>query len=318
MESNLLQNFDDVNHQFLSDGKCETENPEFKLKIITFADKSVDLIMTRLNPKKIKEKIKGVVTSYQRDLSEAELEAKRLENIDRSARRAKLAVHHLVRQIGADHMLTLTTRENITDKAQFFEVFSRFIRLVREKDYFEKRSSDGTLIKKVLITRSQKRPYAYVAVPELQERGAYHMHIACVGRQDINLLRSCWYVALGGSVDDVKEAALGQVDVQFNKKRFSGESEIFKTFKLVGYLTKYISKSFEVSHQLGEKRYSSARSIPKPIVQKQHLFAMFDYGDKSFIAGMQEVLNIADFIGVRDLQLWNRGLDVFIARGYEA
>lgn len=316
MNASVIQDFS--KNKFLNNGVWDTENPEFKLKIITFRDKSVDLIMTRLNPKKIKEKIKGVITTYPKTLSEVELEAKRLENIERSARRAKQAVHHLVRQIGADHMLTLTTRENITDKKQFFEVFARFIRLVREKDYFEKHSSDGTLIKKMLITRSHKRVYAYVAVPELQERGAYHMHIACVGRQDINLLRSCWYVALGGSVDDVKEAALGQVDVQFNTKRFSGETEIFKTFKLVGYLTKYIAKSFEVSHQLGEKRYSSTRDIPKPIVQKQHLMAMFDYGDKSFIAGMQEVLNIADFIGVRDLQLWNRGLDVFIARGYES
>jgi len=303
MESSVIQQSTD--YKFLSDGNWETENPEYKLKIITFANNTADYIMTRLKPKRVKERFYGMLTTYQKTLTDEQKAQKELENIERSARRAKQAIHHLIRQIGADHMLTLSTRENIQDKDKFFEIFTRFIRLVREKG----------LVNGKLKTMPSKRDYAYVAVPELQERGAYHMHIACVGRQDLDLLRACWYVALGGSESDSGTSVLGQIDVQYHKKRFSGLTEIHKTFKLVGYLTKYIAKSFEVSHQLGEKRYSSTRSVPKPIVNNQNLVAMFDAGDKPFVDSIKEVLSIAEFHGLRDLQLWNRGLDVFVLRG---
>lgn len=306
---NTILTQDNLNNKFLSDGKYHVENPEFQLKIITFANNTADYVMSRINPKKVKERIYGMITSYQITLTDEQKAQKELENIERSARRAKQAIHHLIRQIGADHMLTLNVRENIQDKDKFFEIFTRFIRLIREKDVVT------VLGKKGLVTRKLKRDYAYVAVPELQERGAYHMHIACVGKQDLDLLRSCWYVALGGDCNDTGDNVLGQIDVQYHKKRFSGLSEIHKTFKLVGYLTKYIAKSFEVSHQLGEKRYSSTRSVPKPIVNKQHLMAMFDVGDKPFLDSIKEVLSIAEFHGLRDLQLWNRGLDVFVLRG---
>lgn len=308
----LILTQDDLQNKFLSDGKFENESPEYKLKIITFANNTADYVMTRINPKKVKERIYGMMTSYPKTLSDEQIAIKEQDNIERSARRAKQSIHHLIRQIGADHMLTLNVRENIQDKDKFFEIFTRFIRLVREKDYV---GSYGQHIQAKLVTRKIKRDYAYVAVPELQERGAYHMHIACVGKQDLNLLRACWYAALGGDCNDTGDNVLGQIDVQYHQKRFSGLTEIHKTFKLVGYLTKYISKSFEVSHQLGEKRYSSTRSVPKPIVNKQHLMAMFDYGDKPFIDSMSEVLSIAEFHGLRDLQLWNRGLDVFVVRG---
>ena len=141
------------------------------------------------------------------------------------------------------------------------------------------------------------------------------MHVACVGKQDLNLLRACWYVALGGTINDKGDAVRGQIDVQSHKKRFSGYTETHKTFSLVRYLTKYISKGFEQSSVLGDHRYKVSRQIPKPNEQKQNLIACFSNGGQGFVDAIKETMRIADFIGVTDLELWNRGQDIFILRG---
>jgi hypothetical protein len=251
------------------------------------------------------------MTTYTKTLSEAEQEEKRLENIERSARRAKQAVHYAVRSLGADHMMTLSVRENMTDRDQFFSVFQEFIRLVRTKELV---TIQG---KSRLITLKEKRDYGYVAVPEFQERGAYHMHVACVGKQDLDLLRACWYVALGGNENDTGEGTKGAVNVRYRERRFSGKTEIHKTFSLVSYMTKYMVKSFEEVSEVGLKRYSSSRSIPKPIINKQFIWSSYANNGGNFFNAMQEVFAIASFQGVTDFQPWNRGVDVFILRGVE-
>lgn len=282
---------------------------EYRLKIRHFLDKSVSFTMTKIKHRieSTKANFTGTATFHPRTLSDQEIAEKKQENITRAVRRAKQAVHFACRQIQADHMLTLTTRKNITDRDEYFEIFKRFVRLLREKD----------LINGSLQTRSEKRTWQYVAVPELQDRGAFHMHIACHGKQDLSLLRACWYVALGGSVSDKGDQVLGAVDVQFHKKRFSGLTELHKTFSLVRYLTKYISKGFEDQDQLGLQRYKVSNKIEKPITHKQFLMACFANNQKGFFEAMQEVLGIAEFMGVGlNFELWNRGEDVFTLKGY--
>ena len=287
---------------------------EYRLKTRFFANNSIDMIMTKIKHQSDSTQIPdsgfyGV--SYPKSLTDEEKEFKRLENLQRAVRRARQAVHFACRQINADHMLTLTTRENISVKSEFFEIFTRFVRLVREKDYHKSHDPYS------LHQRIKKQKWLYVAVPELQDRGAYHMHIACVGKQDLNLLRACWYVALGGQPNDSGTYVKGQVNVQSNKKRFSGYTDIHKTFSLVRYLTKYISKGFESSIELGQHRYKVSRQIPKPQEMKQNLIACFSNGGQGFVDGIKEVLSIANFIGIsEDYELWNRGEDIFILRGY--
>ena len=75
------------------------------------------------------------------------------------------------------------------------------------------------------------------------------------------------------------------------------------------------SKGFEQSSELGQHRYKVSRGISKPNQQKQNLIACFSNGGQGFVDAVKEVLKIADFIGVTDLELWNRGEDVFILRG---
>lgn len=286
---------------------------EFKLKTINFANKTVDFVMTKIKHKipVSKEIFKGMTTFYPKTLTDEEREEKRLENIKRSATRAKQAVHHAVRSLGADHMLTLHTRENIQDRAQFFTIFQRFVRLVREKDV--------CLVAGVpmLTSRKEKRVWGYVACPELQKRGAYHMHVACVGKQDLTLLRACWYVALGGNPSDKASDVLGQIDVRYRERRFSGKSETHKTFSLVSYMTKYIVKSFEDVEELGLRRYNASRNIPKPIINKQFIWSSFANNGGGFVEAVTEVFAIANFLGVDVSTAWNRGEDIFILRGIE-
>lgn len=284
---------------------------EFKLKTINFCNNTVDFVMTRIKHSipKTREAFKGVMTTYPKTLTDEEKEEKRLENVERAARRAKQAVHYAVRSLGADHMLTLTCRENMTDRAQFFSVFQEFIRLVRNKDLHNIAGIPS------LITRKEKRVWGYVACPELQDRGAFHMHIACVGKQDLSLLRACWYVALGGTPSDKGEDVKGQIDVRYRERRFSGKTELHKTFSLVSYMTKYMVKSFNECSELGLKRYSASRDIPKPVINKQFIWSSYANNGGDFVTAMMEVIAIANFQGVTDLQPWNRGTDLYILRG---
>jgi hypothetical protein len=282
-----------------------TDLPAFKLKMRQFANNTVDYILTRTNIKKlIAEPFYGTMTTYPKQLTDEEKEAKRLENIERAARRARQKVHHLVRSMGADHMLTLSTRENITDANRFDSIFTAFIRLVRTKQ----------LINGKLVTASTKKEWKYVAVREMQDRGAFHFHIACVGFQNIPFLRACWYVALGGTEFDSGANVLGQVDVQHDRKGTSVETPIHKTFKLVRYLCKYITKTFDESTVLGQRRYKSSREIAKPIVMKQYLPVYFG-GEEAFVEAMKYVISIAKFHGVKNFESWNRELDIYILRG---
>lgn len=294
--------------------------PEFKIKILSFANKTVDIILSRtgLNNKMLKRGSEdGFFTIHPKDKTEAELEATRLENIERAARRARQKVHYLVRQLGADHMLTLTTRENIESSDKFDAIFKEFIRLVRQKNVIGKIDESGKRVLDLRTRQDDNRMWAYVAVKELQDRGAYHMHIACVGRQDLDLLRSCWYVALGGTPNDTKEQARGAIDVQYKQKRFSGKTEEHSTFALVRYLTKYISKSFEANDQLGQARYKASRGIPAPIVNKQFLPVYWSAGDECFTKAIAHVVSISNFLGLKQIVPWNRGLDIYILRGKE-
>lgn len=278
---------------------------EWTLTTRSFLDGSIDFMI-----RKIKHSIPSSEPFRGNGYSptDEELEQKRLEYRERAARYAKKQVHYSIRQINADHMITLTTRDPITDRAEFFEVFTRFIRLVRNKVLFENH-----------LLSSPRREFNYVAVPELQERGAFHMHMAVHGKQDIKFLNACWYVALGGSPTDKGDNTKGAVNVVYFKRRFSGYRSEIKTTRLVSYLTKYVTKDFFNDDNLGQHRYSRSRGIPKPYESKQFLQSCAQIG-KGFVDAIIEVNEILKFITGKnpcDFSIWNRKDEILIMRGYE-
>jgi hypothetical protein len=161
-----------------------------------------------------------------------------------------------------------------------------------------------------------KRHFPFCAVPEKQERGAYHMHIAVVGNQDLPFLRACWYVALGGTETDTDSAVRGNIDVTSSEMRFGGLTQALITQKLVNYLCKYLTKTFDDDDTLGIHRYTKSRGIPKPKTQKQYLMACFCNGKGDFLDAIKETIGIAKLFGVgHDYTLYNRDEDLFILRG---
>ena len=148
----------------------------------------------------------------------------------RAQRRARSKIRQLVLSAHADHMLTLTYRENVADFDRACNDLSKFIRQVKKK----------------------LPVWVYIAVAEQQGRGAWHWHMAVKGRQDVELLRTAWrHVVVEGNID-------------VSPPRSSGKEG---TLALVRYLSKYLSKGFEQGdRELNRRRFRSSLGIVVPEV----------------------------------------------------
>ena len=174
-------------------------------------------------------------------LTEAEKLERLTQNRDKAGRRARTKVRRLCLSKYLDCMLTLTYRENMVDRD----------RCKRDLDVFLKR------LRRVLPT------FQYIAVLERQERGAWHVHIACHRVQShymhkgmlvksFDLLRALWRAVVG--TDN------GTVNVSKRKGRPSPR-------KVAMYLAKYIGKDLGEDLRKWENSYSaSGRALPQPIV----------------------------------------------------
>jgi hypothetical protein len=92
--------------------------------------------------------------------------------------------------------------------------------------------------------------------------------------------------------------------LRYRKKRFSGQSPIFTCLQLAAYLSKYISKTFAHSRELGEPRYKASRGIPAPKVMRQYLGAFAAiHKEQTFPVATKHTLGIADLMGVFDYQI---------------
>lgn len=213
---------------------------------------------------------------YQKiELSE---EQKIAANLARSVRRARQKIRHTIKSLEADHMITLTYRENMQDVDRLKADFKRFVRMIT----------------------ARYPDWKYVAVKETQERGALHLHLAVKGRQPLSYLRKCWYVAIGGSIDDSGLNTKGQVDVR-PPSRFSGrqgKSARWKVEKLAGYLTKYLGKELEGAAEHHAKRYWHSKTIIKPCTYK------FWLGATNFRDAITESHNLVHARGASNLSIW--------------
>jgi hypothetical protein len=155
-------------------------------------------------------------------------ESRRREvNMERCVRRAKAAVRRKVMAGGLDHLLTLTIRANVVEKAIAELYLENFIRLVHR--YYP--------------------AWPYVVVFERQRRGAYHMHLAVKGFQNVVLLRVLWLKVVGE----------GNIDVQYRK---TGKGAQWKKSDLARYLAKYVDKDME--SELNQRRYRCSLGIEIP------------------------------------------------------
>ena len=147
---------------------------------------------------------------------------------DRAVRRARSRLRQLILSAKADHLLTLTYRENLTDYKQACRDLSGFIRHVR----------------------TYLPDFVFIAVPERQKRGAWHWHLAVVGRQDVDMLRRVWRSVVGE----------GNIDVQPPKR-----TKTNRRLAIVAYLSKYLAKGFaEGDRELNGHRFRASLGILVP------------------------------------------------------
>lgn len=160
---------------------------------------------------------------------------------ERSARRARQAVRFACKALGVDRLITLTYRENMGDLARGKADFSAWARRVR-----------------------QHYPgVRYVAVPELQERGAVHWHVGLRGFFDVNLLRALWYRTLGVRVarselrcpPRLGPASPGSVQVEGPRSR-GRRRRAWAPERAASYLSKYVGKG------LGQFGHGRAYMVP--------------------------------------------------------
>ena len=150
------------------------------------------------------------------------------QNEKRARARATGEIRRKCLSIGADHLVTLTYRDNVEDRERVLTDLERLRRMLSRGGY----------------------SMPYVAVLECQKRGAIHPHLAVRGFQDIRLLRRCWYKIVG--------KAQGQVNVKGPRP---GTSPV----KRARYLSKYISKEIDSQpREFEEHRYFCSLGIRVP------------------------------------------------------
>ncbi|WP_261527812.1 rolling circle replication-associated protein [Burkholderia multivorans] len=152
-------------------------------------------------------------------------------NLMDAAKRAKQQVRLRCKAIAATHMVTLTYRGAMLDKA----------RLKRDFDSLRRR-----LARLPKLTGGR---FDYVAVPERHKSGGWHLHVAVKGRQNYRVLRSIWWSIVGDRMGNI------HVRNPFKERGLR--------HKLAAYLAKYVTKDF-TEHALNEKRYWTSRGIAVP------------------------------------------------------
>jgi hypothetical protein len=205
----------------------------------------------------------------EQEKSSAELQ----QNLNRAVRRSKQNIRWLCKAMEADRLFTLTYRENQIGRDQTRADFQRFLRLVRSGWRGQVGIPD----------------WQYVAVLEKQDRGAFHIHCAVKGFQKIKFLRACWYKALGCSPDVTGENTPGAVNVTNpDKARWGHTGREWKVNKLAGYLTKYLSKTFDDSSS-EKRRYWHCKAVTQPVKQR------FWVSGSDIVQAIKSTINLLGF-----------------------
>lgn len=183
-------------------------------------------------------------------------EYKIAEDRSKSAYRAAKRVRQLCLEIGADRMLTLTSRRLLTDLEKTKAAWARFMRL---------------------LDRAGAK-FRYIAVPEFHASGEHiHIHVALHGFARVDLLRRCWQIALGGKGSERGAESPGNVDIKSQFKK--GQLKEARCAGIAGYLSKYITKGFEQHYHFNKKRYWASRGIKLPNKRGEWLRASDNIGD---------------------------------------
>lgn len=180
------------------------------------------------------------------------IEEKRLENLRKNAKRAKVACKWFIIQERFDEMLTLTYKENQTDERLFKEHFAKWLRRM-------KAALPG---------------FRYCAGFEPQDRGAWHAHVATHKLPEHAQYKGVRIPAwrLGTEIwRDVVGDLGGLCFVGGKPGRWGNKRRRnLGLYKMANYVSKYILKHYELVPE-GKNRYSRSNGEAKVSAEVIHL-----------------------------------------------
>jgi len=189
----------------------------------------------------------------------------REEDQVRSLARSRRELTSKVIMLRADHMLTLTYRENKTDLAECWLDVGRWERMMQNK----------------------YPGFAFVIAPERQQRGAWHFHVATRGRFDYNMVRYLWRKSIRS---DLFLDQRGNIDGRPSPRG----GPAWRVIALASYLAKYMIKSQAFVDSINARRYSCSKGIREP----QRVRFYLPLSDSSFLQ-LVRVVSVASPHGVR-------------------
>lgn len=217
------------------------QDHQWRLKIQAFSRGGFEAKVVLVNRNALNRLVNANQLRGKRAKPKEKDEATKKRDLEKCAYRAATKVRQLCFEISADRLLTLTSRQLLTDYDQVVATWKRFMRLLE----------------------SAGEKFEYVAVPELHKNGEhYHIHAAINGFTRVELIRRCWQIALGGKGDERGPQALGNVDIKHSKRK--NQDYVRHATGIAKYISKYIVKSYKEHHLFNRKRYWYPRSIKLP------------------------------------------------------
>ena len=154
----------------------------------------------------------------------------------RAAMRAKSECRKSVRQIGATHLLTFTTREEKNTREDLFKKLENFSRRYQ---------------------RAVGKVFDYVVVPERHPSNPdhWHLHLAIRGWHHVNIVRAIWWSVCGGR-------GQGNVHINDGGRRIRALPVEQRSMKIASYLSKYMMKAFDDLGLADKKRWCHSKFAP--------------------------------------------------------
>lgn len=150
----------------------------------------------------------------------------------RSVRRARQKVRGLCRQIGAQYLMTLTTRESENSPEELALRWKRFCRIVHRRLGYK-------LVSVVVPERHPSNP------------NHWHLHAALPAFLNVNVARPIWWACCGGR-------GMGNIDMKYIKVPHAmGPGE--RSRRVARYLSKYMTKELMTEHRPDKKNYWRSR-----------------------------------------------------------
>lgn len=158
-------------------------------------------------------------------------ESSAAQRLDSSLVRSKRLIRQRCLALKVDRLLTLTYRENMDDRERCLADWEKFRAL---------------MVRKGLLGD-------YLAVPEVQKRGAYHVHVAIRGYVPVVTVRRLWHQVVGENN--------GNVDIAYRTNRGRG---IGQSSRLASYLGKYVGKALETA-PAGRRCFWASKEWDAPV-----------------------------------------------------